>query len=127
MKVNIKMKIREIRESKNISLSKLAQEAKVSIAHLSDIERNIKEPTLSVLVRIAIALEVEHIDELYEVYLWFLVIKCSKKGVINMKDLVLEEVKKELTWKERFIVAIFRKFIIKIYKKGIEKGVNAAL
>lgn len=69
MKVNIKMKIREIRESKNISLSKLAQEAKVSIAHLSDIERNIKEPTLSVLVRIAIALEVEHIDELYEVYL----------------------------------------------------------
>lgn len=44
-----------------------------------------------------------------------------------MKDLVLEEVKKELTWKERFIVAIFRKFIIKIYKKGIEKGVNAAL
>ena len=62
----IKMKIREIRESKGISLSELAKKSKVSIAHISDIERNIKEPTLSILIRIAIALEV-HESELYEV------------------------------------------------------------
>ncbi len=32
-----------------------------------------------------------------------------------MKDVVLNEVKKELNWKERIIVKIFKRTIIKIY------------
>lgn len=64
--MNVKIKIREVRESKNISLSELARKAKVSVSHLSDIERNIKEPGITIMVKIAIALEVD-IKELYEV------------------------------------------------------------
>jgi len=44
-----------------------------------------------------------------------------------MKELVLKEVEKELNWKEKIILKIFTKTIIKIYNKGIEKGVNAIL
>lgn len=64
--MKIKIKIREIRENKNMGLLELAQKANISKSHLSDIEREIKEPTLSILIRIAIALEV-HESELYEV------------------------------------------------------------
>jgi len=39
----------------------------------------------------------------------------------------LNEIKQELNWKERIIQKIFRKTIVKIYKKGIEKGFNACL
>lgn len=41
-----------------------------------------------------------------------------------MKDVVLDEVKKELNWKERIIIKIFTKTIIKIYKIGITYGFN---
>lgn len=64
--MKIKIKIREIRENKNMGLLELAQKANISKSHLSDIERGIKEPTLSVLVKIASALEVDE-SELYEV------------------------------------------------------------
>ncbi len=35
-----------------------------------------------------------------------------------MKDVVLNEVKKELNWKERIIIKIFAKTFLKVYNKG---------
>lgn len=44
-----------------------------------------------------------------------------------MENLLLSEIKKELNWKEKIIVTFFKRISIKIYKIGIEKGVNAIL
>ena len=44
-----------------------------------------------------------------------------------MKDVVLNEIKKGLSWKERIIVHIYKKTFIKVYKKGVEKGFNSRL
>ena len=41
-----------------------------------------------------------------------------------MKDVILNEVMKELNWKERIIVKVYRKTIYKIYKEGIRRGFN---
>lgn len=41
-----------------------------------------------------------------------------------MKDVVLNEVKKELNWKERIIVRIFGKTMKKVYTEGVKKGYN---
>lgn len=41
-----------------------------------------------------------------------------------MKDVVLDEVKKELNWRERIVVKLFKRTIIKIYKMGITYGFN---
>lgn len=40
----------------------------------------------------------------------------KNKGEINvMKDIILDEVMKELNWKERIIIKVFYKLIIKVY------------
>ena len=62
----IKFKIKEIRENKGISLNQLSEMSGVSSTHINDIERGLKEPTLSVLIKIAVALEVDE-REVYEV------------------------------------------------------------
>lgn len=41
-----------------------------------------------------------------------------------MKDVVLDEVKKDLNFKERIIVKLFSKTFYKIYKIGITFGFN---
>lgn len=41
-----------------------------------------------------------------------------------MKDVVLDEVKKALNWRERIIVKLFSKTFYKIYKIGITFGFN---
>ena len=64
--LKIEMLIRQIREEKNISLNELAKKANVSKSHLSCIERNEKEASISVLVKIAKALDVE-VTKLYKV------------------------------------------------------------
>ena len=63
----IKFKIKEIRENKGISLNQLSKISGVSSTHINDIERGIKEPTLSMLIKIARALEIEDERQLYEV------------------------------------------------------------
>ena len=65
MKIEIKLK--ELRKQKNITLSELAKMTGISKSHLNYIENGIKEPTISVLVLIAKALNVK-IDELYIVH-----------------------------------------------------------
>lgn len=41
-----------------------------------------------------------------------------------MKDVVLNEMKKELSWKERIIVKIFKKTFYDVYQVGLKKGFN---
>ena len=65
--MHIEYKIREVRKSKNITLKRLSEMTKISSSHLCNIERGEKEPTLSVLIRIALALKVDE-KELYKIY-----------------------------------------------------------
>lgn len=48
----------------------------------------------------------------------------KEKGVDEMKDVVLDEVMKELSWRERIVIRLFKKTFNKIYKNGIRKGFN---
>lgn len=65
--MRIEIKIREIRENKGISLSRLSEMTHISKSHLSNIEREEKEPSISVLIRIALALKVDE-KELYKIH-----------------------------------------------------------
>lgn len=64
----IEIKIREVRMSRGITLTQLAKMTRISKSHLSNIERGEKEPTISVLVKISLALKVD-IKKLYEIYI----------------------------------------------------------
>ena len=66
--MRIELKIREVREKRNISINQLAEMTVITKSHLSYIERNEKEPSLSIIVRIALALRVDE-KELYKIYL----------------------------------------------------------
>ena len=63
--MKVEMLIREVRENKDISLSQLAKTTGIAKSHLSNIERNIVEPKLSTVLKIAQALGVD-IKELYK-------------------------------------------------------------
>ena len=41
-----------------------------------------------------------------------------------MKDVVLDEIMKELSWKEKIVVKILAKTFYKVYKLGITFGFN---
>ena len=64
--MKIEIKIREVRESKGMSLNELSRQTGISKSHLSNIERGEKEPGISVLVRIAMTLNVD-VELLYQV------------------------------------------------------------
>lgn len=64
MKIEILLK--NIRKERGLSLEKLAKMTGISSSHLNYIENNEKEPSLSVMVRIAQALSV-NITELYKI------------------------------------------------------------
>lgn len=65
--MHIEFRIKEVRESKHITLTRLSEMTSISKSHLSNIERGEKEPTVSILIRIALALKVDE-KELYKVY-----------------------------------------------------------
>lgn len=65
--MRVEIKIREVRESKNISLTQLSKTTGIAKSHLSNIERGEKEPSISILVRIALALRVDE-KSLYKIY-----------------------------------------------------------
>lgn len=67
--MHIEMLIRERRIEKGMTIASLSRKSGVSAAHLSDIEKNFKSPSLLVMVRIAKALDVD-ITELYRVKWW---------------------------------------------------------
>lgn len=64
--MRIKILIKEIRKEKNLTLEQLAEKTGISKTHINDVENEIKEPGLSVMVRLAKALNVK-ITELYKV------------------------------------------------------------
>lgn len=64
--MRIEILLKQIRQSKNITLNKLSEKSGVSTTHINDIENNIKSPSLFVMVKLSKALDVE-ITELYKV------------------------------------------------------------
>lgn len=64
--MHIDILIKEIRQEKGLTIAALSRKSGVSAAHLSDIEKNFKSPSLLVMVRVAKALDAD-ITELYKV------------------------------------------------------------
>lgn len=64
--MRVELLIREVRINKNYTIDELSRLSGISKGHLSKIERQEVEPSISVLVRIALALKVD-IKELYKV------------------------------------------------------------
>lgn len=60
------IKLKEIREKNNLSLEELSRKTGISTSHLNYIERGEKEPSLSMVIRIAVALNIDE-KELYKV------------------------------------------------------------
>lgn len=63
-KIIINIKLKEVREKKNISIRQLAMMSDVSSSQISDIETGKSMPTLTTVCQLAIALHVEP-EELY--------------------------------------------------------------
>lgn len=64
--MRVEILLKEIRKKKGVSLQQLAKITGISTSHLNYIEKNEKEPSISILVRISIALNVD-IKELYKI------------------------------------------------------------
>lgn len=64
--MHIKILLEEIRKRRKISLEELAYITGISKTHLYYIEKQQREPTLSIIIRIAKALNIDE-KELYEV------------------------------------------------------------
>lgn len=64
--MHIEILLKEKRKQKNLTLVQLAERTGISKTHINDIENNLKEPSLSIMIRIAKALDVK-IEELYKV------------------------------------------------------------
>ncbi len=64
--MRVEILLKKIRKEKGVSLQQLAKITGISTSHLNYIEKNEKEPSISVLVRISAALNVD-IKELYKV------------------------------------------------------------
>lgn len=60
------IKLKEVRQKYNISLRELAKLTGISKSHLNYIEKGEREPSLSTIIRIAVALNIDE-KELYEV------------------------------------------------------------
>ena len=57
--MRIEILVKELRKNNNLTLEQLAERTGVSKSHINDIENGLKEPGLSVLVRLAKALDVQ--------------------------------------------------------------------
>lgn len=60
------IKLKEIRKKYSISVRELAKKTGISESHLRYIEKGEREPTISMLVRIAVALNIDE-KELYKI------------------------------------------------------------
>lgn len=65
--MRIEILVKKIRIEKGYTIDKVAQLAKMSKGHLSRIERGETEPTISTLVRLAMALKVD-VNDLYKIH-----------------------------------------------------------
>lgn len=66
--MKIKILIKQIRQEKNMTLETLAKLSGISKGHLSKIERQERDPKLSTIIQIALALKV-NVSELYKIIL----------------------------------------------------------
>ena len=64
--MRVEILIRKVRESKGLTIDELAIKSGLSKGHLSRIERQETEPTISTLCRIALALHVD-VEMLYKI------------------------------------------------------------
>lgn len=64
--MRVEILLKEKRKERNLTLAQLSDKTGISTTHINDIENNIKEPSISMLVRIAKALDLK-IEDLYRV------------------------------------------------------------
>ena len=64
--MHVEILLKEKRKERNLTLAQLSDRTGISTTHINDIENNIKEPSISMMVRIAKALELK-IEDLYKV------------------------------------------------------------
>lgn len=65
--MRVEILVKKIRIEKGYTIDRVAQLAKMSKGHLSRIERGETEPTISTLVRLAMALKVD-VNDLYKIH-----------------------------------------------------------
>ena len=64
--MRVEILLKEKRKERNLTLAQLSEKTGISTTHINDIENNIKEPSISMMVRIAKALDLK-IEDLYKV------------------------------------------------------------
>ena len=64
--MHVEILLKEKRKERNLTLVQLSDRTGISTTHINDIENNIKEPSISMMVRIAKALDLK-IEDLYRV------------------------------------------------------------
>ena len=64
--MKIEILIKQIRQEKNMTLETLAKLSGISKGHLSKIERQERDPKLSTIIQIAMALKVD-VSDLYKI------------------------------------------------------------
>lgn len=64
--MRVEILLKEKRRERNLTLAQLSDRTGISTTHINDIENNIKEPSISMMVRIAKALDLK-IEDLYKV------------------------------------------------------------
>lgn len=64
--MRVEILLKEKRKERNLTLAQLSEKTGISTTHINDIENNIKEPSISMMIRIAKALDLK-IEDLYKV------------------------------------------------------------
>ena len=64
--MHVEILLKEKRKERNLTLAQLSDRTGISTTHINDIENNIKEPSISMMVRIAKSLDLK-IEDLYKV------------------------------------------------------------
>jgi transcriptional regulator with XRE-family HTH domain len=79
-------KIRKSRKSKNITLSQLAESCGLTASYISQVERNLAEPSISSLRKISIALKLPLYTFLEETSELTRVIRADQRKQLKLKD-----------------------------------------
>lgn len=64
--MRVEILLKDKRKERNLTLVQLSEKTGISTTHINDIENNIKEPSISMMIRIAKALDLK-IEDLYKV------------------------------------------------------------
>lgn len=64
--MRVEILLKEKRKERNLTLAQLSSKTGISTTHINDIENNIKEPSISMMVRIVKALDLK-VEDLYKV------------------------------------------------------------